>query len=913
MRIIDQILACGDAIEANCAHAEIMGRGLAAQNILAQVRNLIDALASLIHVNNANAELEYDYIVAAHDSLKKIAKYKFIYELYDYLQVVSSHYIVDEINSVFVLNKYCAYLIRIRDYLKDNYGIDIMSNVESVLYTPKDDLKDYYKAIKDDLSSLHSGVGAKYAYYYVMSCNPIIIEGKIFYEVELCNSKKKSNKLGNVIAFADFDLPAEYRARFSFFESSVTVNDGRMPLLIINDYKVAIPSSVINRFGKIVNFPLDVSPTMKEYQNLMTHLTREKRNLLDLVSLDDEQFGSVFTDIAYGCKKIEIFPFLCYLRDVIAVGGLASVIIKYFLITMEGKIMSAQCADDVSEKLQGFYLKNGCIPFAEMPLCTSLIGHNPTMECVLKCVSTEGRQHELLAKRIMVEAERKGNLFTEISELERLGDKEKILSLVATYNSCIYPGHLSTREIRVYSGKYLYMTGYVNDTIEIIKKLQNSSKYCIKNYSSFIDSYLSKPDAAGIDIKDISADKLQVFRRLYDCTMVAVLNGAAGTGKTFLIRLLSDAFTGYKKIFLANTIPAKENMRRRVNISAEDKCLTVASFLAGNKYYDGYAFLIIDEGSTISNRDMCSILKSSSASVFLLVGDSFQLGAINFGNWFHLINEFLKNEAVNCLSTVHRTASNDMLRIWDAARQIRPDLAEFLARANCLSEFNQSLYNRNEEDEIILALNYNGLYGINNINAFLQENNPAPSVSLGITHYKVNDPILFSENKRFEQHLHNNLKGKIVGIQDMRDRVIFDVEVDKVILEFGLHNAAFELLSPIHHGKSVVRFSVLKRSDDTDDDGDSESYVVPFQIAYAISIHKAQGLEYESVKVVITDDVCSQISHDVFYTAITRAKSRLKIYSNVETMKKLVGAFQKRNYYRDVNLLKALMGAAVKK
>jgi helicase, putative len=29
-----------------------------------------------------------------------------------------------------------------------------------------------------------------------------------------------------------------------------------------------------------------------------------------------------------------------------------------------------------------------------------------------------------------------------------------------------------------------------------------------------------------------------------------------------------------------------------------------------------------------------------------------------------------------------------------------------------------------EEDQVILALNYDGLYGINNINRFLQGNNP---------------------------------------------------------------------------------------------------------------------------------------------------------------------------------------------
>lgn len=65
--------------------------------------------------------------------------------------------------------------------------------------------------------------------------------------------------------------------------------------------------------------------------------------------------------------------------------------------------------------------------------------------------------------------------------------------------------------------------------------------------------------------------------------------------------------------------------------------------------------------------------------------------------------------------------------------------------------------------------------------------------------------------------------------------------------------------------------------------------VVPFQVAYAVSIHKAQGLEYRSVKIVITNETEERITHNIFYTAITRAKENLKIYWSPETEKKCIG------------------------
>ena len=67
--------------------------------------------------------------------------------------------------------------------------------------------------------------------------------------------------------------------------------------------------------------------------------------------------------------------------------------------------------------------------------------------------------------------------------------------------------------------------------------------------------------------------------------------------------------------------------------------------------------------------------------------------------------------------------------------------------------------------------------------------------------------------------------------------------------------------------------------------------VIPFQLAYAVSIHKAQALEYDSDKVIIPNSKSEKITHGILYTAITRAKKRLKIYWSAETMDKIVKSF----------------------
>lgn len=88
-------------------------------------------------------------------------------------------------------------------------------------------------------------------------------------------------------------------------------------------------------------------------------------------------------------------------------------------------------------------------------------------------------------------------------------------------------------------------------------------------------------------------------------------------------------------------------------------------------------------------------------------------------------------------------------------------------------------------------------------------------------------------------------------------------------------------------------------ADDTD---------IPFQIAYAVSIHKAQGLEYDSVKVIITEEVDEMITHNIFYTAITRSKKHLKIYWSPETQEKVISGFELADAKRDASIFKAQTG-----
>lgn len=356
--------------------------------------------------------------------------------------------------------------------------------------------------------------------------------------------------------------------------------------------------------------------------------------------------------------------------------------------------------------------------------------------------------------------------------------------------------------------------------------------------------------------------------------------------------------------------PAKENLMRKID--AENKTFsTIASFLNQESSSTEYELLVIDECSTVSNRDMVAVLEKANFKILLLVGDTYQIDAIQFGNWFSVLKSFLPECAVFELTKPHRTQDRFLLELWDKVRYMEETAKEVIERESYSLKVDASLLSSLEKDEAILCLNYDGLYGINNINRFLQEINLNPAVQWDIQQYKVGDPILFLESDRFYPVMHNNMKGIIQGIQIIdegthEERIQFDVEIPKEIDESDAMNCDFQLLECFEEeDRSLIRFYVHKlKSADEDGDDQSSRTVVPFQVAYAVSIHNAQGLEYSSVKIVITDEVEELVTHNIFYTAITRAREKLRIYWTPEVEEKVINRIKPRDISKDVEILK---------
>ncbi len=894
-KIDSHILEINKVICKNIDKFDVADRGLLSQNILSQLRNFVEHISLKIFDNGRNIDVSYENIEKANAYVKTIGKLKFLSRFHNLLQITASHYTLDEENSERLMLKYYEYLIKVKSYLKKSYNLEVLENINEFPIDIDSNLNEYYEKIAKKLNQPER-VRTKTSYddrYYIQKIKPFVVNYEVYYEVTFTRANDYVSKFDRIIAFTKLDISSNYAVKLGVSNDSIDILDKNMPIQIIDKWEISIRQCELNHFADFFGNHSDIGGT-KEIYELMKYLTETGFNLVELIDFNDSYFNYIKGEITENAKVTHFFDILEKCRVITKGKYGGHNIIRYFLYKLNNQILKKQYNRKTCNLLSNLNLKYGCIPFDKMPFIFSPINHNPKLSDLFGCIDTTNREHELLARLIKNNIEQNSQLYTPKKDITNF---ENIENLIGRYNNNIYYKHNESK-IDEYK-EHVFIRSYEKDTYQIIEKLKGISSEGIRNYSNSVNSWL-QTSSYNIDCNEKKEALIQMFEK----SRVALIYGAAGTGKSTMINHISNFFNDDKKLFLANTNPAVDNLKRRVK-AANCTFKTISKFLSNwNKEYN-YDILIMDECSTVSNSDMLKVLEKASFKLLVLVGDVFQIESILFGNWFSLAKAFVPNSAVFELKTPYRSNSTNLLTLWDRVRNLEDNILECLTRNNYSVTLDESIFEHTENDEIILCLNYDGLYGINNINRFLQGSNRNTPIEWGTHIYKINDPILFNETDRFAPLIYNNLKGRLANIKIFEDKIQFDIEVDKVINEFEAEDFDFELLDNAKNGNSVIRFSVNKYKSTDDDDDTSSNTVVPFQVAYAVSIHKAQGLEYKSVKIVITNEVEEMISHNIFYTAITRAREKLKIYWTPETENKILSTMEKRSIGRDVSLLKS--------
>ena len=788
--------------------------------------------------------------------------------------------------------KYYNYLWEIRRFLKRDFGIKVLENLENFpLDLDTVDLE-YYEMVADSIENMDlTPKNVRVSRYYIQRISPFFVNGERYFEITLQLAGLYSTKFNRVTVYSKKTVSTNYSIQIAYTETEIEFWGIKNKIKVLNDWKVAIDPTCLNKFAKILKKRTKINRNYGEYVELMRLLTKTGMNLWEIINLSDKRFGEIY-DGVYGSTNTHDFgDVLLEVRKNYSKSShkKGKNTVCFAMINMREEILEDLFPNKFNSKLLSdeLYIRSKCIPFDKNPLISNLVGTKTSKnerESIIEIVD-DSNAVALVQPYLMIE-----DLIGETGEL--LFEKEKIASEEAIKE---YNRHLDSWERKqgysiIEKNGFVCIKSYYDTTIHILNNLLALSHNSNRDQQRENEEYLKN---CGITWDDPT--KEVAIKYLFVNSNVMLIYGAAGTGKTTLINHISNVMRQSTKLYLAKTHTALQNMQRHLAYIDEKCGFSIIDSITRSNSVVNYDIVFVDECSTIDNRTMKELFnRISEGTKLVLSGDIYQIESIDFGNWFYYAKDIIKTKGIKVeLHHTWRTDKEELKSLWNEVREKAPIITEKLSMDGSFSEkLGENIFHL-EDDEVVLCLNYDGKFGLNNMNQYFQNaNTKSKAYSWEEWTFKIGDHIIFTNTKR-SSLLYNNLKGTIVNIEYGEKKIIFTIDVKTRLTEAQCMDESFDYIESTENG-TLIEIDIISWDDELSE-GEKIKTVIPFQLAYAISIHKAQGLEYKSVKVVIPSSNAEKITHSIFYTAITRAKENLKIFWSAETMKTIVESFTNEN------------------
>lgn len=793
--------------------------------------------------------------------------------------------------------KYYGFLWKIRRYLKYYYDLTVLTNLEAFPHNTNEEDDEFNKLLAGSIETVcdtRNPIGQ--TRYYVQKKTAFYVDTERYFEITLQLADMYATKYNRLTVYTKEDISSNYSIQIGYAQADILLLDKPTKIKVITDWRVSIAPAVMNKLSKIVRNSKNITSRHNEYQALMNYLTQTGISVLDLIDFTDERFHTIVSDIYKGLKTSSFYDTLITLhthfnQNSSTVGHFT---VRYSLLGLREDLLEDILPNDNSDALNSevVLLSKKCYSFERNPLLYNLPRHKTNGKTVsrdvLRAIGINRCTRYLPYLRIKSLTNTTGELFHRKEDVEIPSEKQT----AEEYNKYLLDwDRKQGQTIKEHNG-YVYIDEYVQNTVFILRYLLEKAKSGNEGQEQLNKSFVSRFDSEGVDELKVSA-----LKSIFVNSKVAMIYGAAGTGKTTLMNYISDLMAGRSKLFITKTHTALENLQRRIKSPGGNSMFMGIDRLVNSKVVPSFDVIFVDECSTIDNRTMVQLLKKiDSNSLLVLAGDIYQIESIDFGNWFFYAKEILSEKAIVELTGTWRTHEQNLIKLWEEVRFRRPLITEMLVIDGPFSKnIGKDLFERADPDEVVLCLNYDGKFGLNCINNYFQDANPSPDVFYWFDwKYKIGDPVLFNESQRFPM-LYNNLKGTIVNIQARDGSIFFTIDIPIVLTSVDVRESDLQIISN-GENSTRVRFGVFENDESKTEDAASEEArkksIVPFQLAYAVSIHKAQGLEYNSIKVVIPSSNSEKITHGVFYTAITRTKEHLKILWSADTMAKVIEGFK---------------------
>lgn len=151
----EQILGADAAICGNIGSLRDQ-RSLLSQNIIAQLRNMVEGVAVLLHTGQLDTEFDYAAVEPGLSYVRSKGKLNFLGKFHKLIQISASHYTLDGDASERLMLKYYEYLHRIRSLVRETSDLAILANLEAFPINLDPSLRKYHEKIAGKIESIRS-------------------------------------------------------------------------------------------------------------------------------------------------------------------------------------------------------------------------------------------------------------------------------------------------------------------------------------------------------------------------------------------------------------------------------------------------------------------------------------------------------------------------------------------------------------------------------------------------------------------------------------------------------------------------------------------------------------------------------------------------------------------------------------
>lgn len=476
------------------------------------------------------------------------------------------------------------------------------------------------------------------------------------------------------------------------------------------------------------------------------------------------------------------------------------------------------------------------------------------------------------------------------------------------FESCLDDCEEKDWVVRITLGKreFVYLPEYYLAETYIAKKLAFMLRTSAQYEKDYSDEIRGVEFSENIQYEDLQRAAISACLT----GSVFILTGGPGTGKTTTLNGVIKILKAQKKRILL-CAPTGRAAKRMSDLTGEPartihRLLEVDFTAKGELKFKRNEtnplpadVVIADEMSMVDALLMCSLVRAiKPTSKFIMVGDSNQLPSVGAGN---VLKDLIASHYIPSveLKEIFRQAAQSLI-VTNAHRIVNGEFPVLDDRQNDFFFMNKSLesdiaelviqlakqrlpdtYGFSPIDDIqVLCPTKMGMAGTKELNKQLQSALNPPSQNKAELKFfdvifRTGDKVMQTKNDYDVLWTKNNEKGRgifngDIGIIRSVDRFSQNVTID------------FE-------GRVAIYTSEMLRR---------------LEHAYAITIHKSQGSEYDAVIIPITAFTHNLLYRNLLYTGVTRAKKMIIVIGTKELVKTMVDNNRKMLRY---SLLRPLL------